>query len=73
MLYYLPEGFNLLDFQQEGTVVNIKLASGGFITAEPLDYNHIKVRTVNSTDPMDYLNVRYQPGEIIALDLLDDV
>ncbi|HEX3011554.1 MAG TPA: YlzJ-like family protein [Syntrophomonadaceae bacterium] len=70
MLYYLPEDISLLDFENIGLVVNIKLASGGFIEAEPLDYNHVKVKSIISTDPMDYLNSRYQPGEILALDLM---
>jgi hypothetical protein len=69
MLFYLPENLNLSDFGQEGNVVSVKLASGGFLSAEPVDFNHIRVKAVYSTDPMDYLNNRYQPGQILKMDL----
>lgn len=69
MLYYLPENISLEDFQNEKPQVKIDLTSGGFITAEPVDYNHVRICTINSTDPLDYLDTHYQPGEIVALGL----
>lgn len=69
MLYYLPETFDFKDYQDDKPVVKIDLVSGGFITAESVDYNHVRIWTINSTNPMDYLDSRYQPGEILELGL----
>lgn len=69
MLYYLPEGLSLHEFQEMKAPVTIKLNSGGYIAAESLDYNHIRVLEVHSTNPADYLNSSLQPGQILALNL----
>jgi hypothetical protein len=71
MLYYLPENFDVNEFQDSKTFLAIKLASGGFVTAEAIDHQHVRIWSINSTDPMDYLNDRYKPGQVLKVGLTD--
>ena len=48
--------------------ISIPLASGGHVLAESAGNNRIRIVSVCSTDPMDYLDLRYQPGNILSLD-----
>lgn len=71
MLYYLPEAFNLLEYNDSNKdAVFIKLASGGFVQAEPIDNNEVRILQVNSTDPMDYMQPFYQPGQVLSRNIL---
>lgn len=68
MIIYIADPMELLQQQQEEKKqVKIKLPSGGYLTAEAVDFNHWKVIDICSTDPMDYLTERHYPGSIIAL------
>ncbi len=69
MIVYLPNPLELWSPQstEENKYVTVKLSSGGHIIAEPCEYNKLKVISISSTDPMDYLNNNLQPGKIISL------
>lgn len=66
MIVYLPEPFDLLNVPENNTIT-VKLVSGGYLTAELCEYNKLKVLSISSTDPMDYLKDNLQPGSIISL------
>ncbi len=68
MIIYIADPMELLQQQEEKKQVKIKLPSGGYLTAESVDYNHWKVVDICSTDPMEYLNERHYPGSIIGLE-----
>lgn len=68
MIFYSPTPLDLLtNTSNEQNIVNIQLGSGAYVKAEPLAYNKIRVLDLFSTDPMDYLDDRLQPGSIITL------
>lgn len=67
MIVYVPEPLELLQSSSPTKTITVKLSSGGYITAEPLEYNKLRVLSVSSTDPMDYLNSKLQPGSVISL------
>lgn len=67
MIFYTPEPFELFSQGAPVNTVMLKLPSGGHILAEPCEYNKLRVLNVVSTEPMDFLNSRYQPGNIIEL------
>ncbi|NLJ72932.1 MAG: hypothetical protein GX333_07975 [Syntrophomonadaceae bacterium] len=66
MIVYLPYPFEVWDLPVDN-LVNIKLASGGILTAELQEYNKLKVISISSTDPSDYLKDNLMPGSIISL------
>lgn len=70
MIIYVPEPMGLLYNSGASEVITLKLASGGFITAEPCGHDKIKVVSINSTDPMDYMNEKYQPGSILDMKIV---
>jgi len=45
--------------------ITISLPSGGVLLAENIDPNNLRVCGLISTDPMDFLNTDWQPGNII--------
>lgn len=68
MILYALEPLELLEKNNPQQTVIMKLPSGGLLTVEVCDNNNLKVLSLNSTDPMDYLNSQYQPGSIISLE-----
>ncbi len=71
MILYTPNPLELLETSKTNELVNIKLPSGGSINAEPLDFCQLRIVEIISTDPMDYMDSKYQPGNIIKLSLED--
>lgn len=67
MIFYSPAPMELFDVSENKELIHIKLPSGGFISAEPSSYKKLKVIDIVSTDPMDYMNSRIQPGQILEL------
>lgn len=71
MLIYSPmppeliwEGYD--EFKPQYEEINL---DGILIQIEPLGNNHARVVRIFSTDPPDYLNSLYQPGNIIRYEL----
>lgn len=67
MILYTPMPTDLLENKEIQNIVKIQLPSGGYIRAETLEYNRIRVIDLVSTDPADYLNASWQPGTLLAL------
>lgn len=67
MIIYLPDPQELINAMEFKETIQIKLPSGGYVNAEPLSYNQLRVIDVVSTDPMDYMHERYQPGEVVTI------
>ncbi|MBO8158554.1 YlzJ-like family protein [Thermosyntropha sp.] len=67
MIIYIPEPMELLYNKEAPELITLKLASGGFITAERYGNDKIRILSLNSTDPMDYMNEKYRPGSIIEM------
>lgn len=68
MIFYMPVPIDCLAYEQnnEGTIT-LKLPSGGLINAVSDEFNQLRVISISSTDPRDYLNSKYQPGTIISM------
>jgi hypothetical protein len=71
MILYLPDPLELLENSKTNELINIKLPSGGSMNAEPLDFGQLRIIEIISTDPMDYMDSKYQPGTVIKLRLED--
>ena len=67
MIIYLPDPQEIINAMEYQETIQIPLSSGGFVNARPLCYKQARVIGVVSTDPMDYMNEKYQPGELISL------
>ncbi|HHV15761.1 MAG TPA: hypothetical protein GXX58_04205 [Gelria sp.] len=69
MIIYIPDPWEALNQSQNEPLprIRIKLSSGGHINAECLEVDQVRVLSLDSTDPMDYMNQQYQPGSIIQL------
>ncbi len=67
MIVYVPEPLELYQSTPKDNTITVKLSSGGFVIAEPCEYNKLRIVRVCSTDPMDYLNSNLQPGNVISL------
>lgn len=67
MIFYASDPLELLNVTDLSNVISIPLPSGGYIRAETLEYNRIRVIDLVSTDPMDYLNEKWQPGSLLSL------
>lgn len=67
MIIYLPDSTMLFENSEQGKTIVLDLPSGGHIIAEQCNDNRLKVLSVNSTDPMDYMNTQYQPGSYLSM------
>jgi hypothetical protein len=67
MIIYMPEPMDLLNNQNVPECKTISLPSGGYLNLEILDSYKARVIGVVSTDPMDYMNQHYQPGNLLDL------
>lgn len=65
MMYSL-DPMSLVSWEMPDSI-RIPLASGGHVLAENAGNNQIRIVSVCSTDPMDFLDLRYQPGNILSL------
>lgn len=69
MILYMPEPFEFgMGEKQPEEYFTLKLPSGGEIEVEPCGKNQVRVKRLNSTDPMDYINQKLQPGNVITLE-----
>ena len=68
MILYDPDPMQLLK-QELPDYITVKLPSGGFILVEPSGNLEMKVVSINSTAPQDFLNSKYQPGSTIKMKL----
>ena len=69
MIVYVPEPLELYQSADKDNTITVKLSSGGYVTAQPCEYNKLRIVSVCSTDPMDYLNSNLQPGNVISLQI----
>ena len=67
MIIYIPDPWEALAQTQSLPRIRIKLPSGGHLNGECLEVDQVRVLSLDSTDPMDYINQQYQPGRIIQL------
>ncbi|MDD4803046.1 MAG: YlzJ-like family protein [Syntrophomonas sp.] len=67
MIIYTPNPLELLENKDASILINIKMPSGGSLNVEPLGYDQIRIVDIMSTDPMDFMNNKYQPGNVIKL------
>lgn len=69
MIIYYPDAHSLIALAEFREKRQIKLPSGGFVNAEALPDNRLRILEVVSTDPMDYMIEKYQPGMVIELNI----
>lgn len=67
MIIYLPDPQDIINAMEFQETIQIPLPSGGFVNAQPLDFQQARVVGIVSTDPMDYMDEKYQPGALISL------
>lgn len=67
MIYYMPDPLELLQNIDNPEHRTITLPSGGLLNIEILDKQQARVIGIISTDPMDYMNSKLQPGNIFDL------
>jgi hypothetical protein len=68
VIVYHPDPLELLIHDPKIKTTTIKLPSGGHILAEVCDFNRLRVISINSTDPMDYMDTDFQPGSFIDIE-----
>lgn len=69
MILYLPEPFEFpVEEKNETAMFVLKLPSGGELEVKSCGQNQVQVLNIRSTDPMDYLHPKYQPGSVIILE-----
>ena len=67
MIYYMPDPLDLLQSINTPEHRTITLPSGGLLDIEMLDKQQARVVGIISTDPMDYMDTKFQPGNILDL------
>lgn len=67
MIYYMPDPLDLLQNIKTREHRTITLPSGGLLNIEILDKQQARVVGIISTDPMDYMDTKLQPGNILDL------
>jgi hypothetical protein len=73
MILYTPNPLELLETGEAIKLINVKLPSGGSMNAQALDFGQLRIVEIISTDPMDYMDSKYQPGNVIQLRLEDSL
>lgn len=73
MILYTPNPQELFENIKTNEIVNIKLPSGGSMNAEALDFGQLRIVEIISTDPMDFMDSKYQPGTVIKLRVEDSL
>ncbi|MGI5920260.1 MAG: YlzJ-like family protein [Syntrophomonadaceae bacterium] len=70
--YYLPNPMEIFEqVQSETKYKDYRLPSGGIVSAELLPDSKIRIVSICSSDPMDYLNSAIAPGSIIELGIVN--
>jgi hypothetical protein len=73
MILYDPDPMQLLN-QEPPNYITIKLPSGGLILAKPAGNYEMQIISISSTDPQDFINSRYQPGNMLKMQFaLDNI
>jgi hypothetical protein len=68
VILYLPEPFEFgTEEKKSEQSFSLKLPSGGELVVEVCGQNQVRVIDIRSTEPMDYINVKFQPGSVIDL------
>lgn len=67
MIYYMPDPLELLQNIKTYEHRMITLPSGGLLNIEIMDKQQARVVGIISTDPMDYMDTKLQPGNILDL------
>jgi len=65
VIIYIPNPWEALNQNETLPRIRIKLPSGGHLNGECLEVDQVRVLSLDSTDPMDYIT--HQPGSIIQL------
>lgn len=65
MIYYLMNPLELLEHLPQKERRYYRLPSGGILTAEVLPTGQQQVVDIMSTDPVDYMNAKLVPGELL--------
>lgn len=69
MIFYTPDPLDLLANQEINQRREYRLPSGGILTTEILADNRVRVVSLTSTDPADYMNASLIPGNVMELRL----
>lgn len=67
MIYYMPDPLDLLTNQETTKQRNYELPSGGILITELLPDQRVRIVSVSSTDPMDYMNPNLAPGQVLEI------
>lgn len=69
MIFYLDPNdiFNKCNNEEKHLNISISLNSGGTVYAQHIEGNKLKILSIESTNPMDFLHPDYQPGNTIDL------
>ncbi|MGE5390976.1 MAG: YlzJ-like family protein [Deltaproteobacteria bacterium] len=67
MIFYTPNPLDLLANQEMSDRREYRLPSGGILTTEVMEDNRVRVVSLTSTDPADYMNQELAPGRVIEL------
>lgn len=67
MILYYPDPLSGMASEDGGQQRSYRMPSGGVVVAEVLNDKQIRINSVFSTDPMDYLNPDLTPGSILDL------
>lgn len=69
MIFYTPNPLDLLANQEISDRREYRLPSGGILTTEVMEDNRVRVLSLISTDPADYMNSAFSPGRVMELRL----
>lgn len=67
MIFYLPDPLAMMPAEEAGPQRTYRMPSGGIVYAELLNDKEIRITSVCSTDPMDYMHPLLSPGSILKL------
>lgn len=67
VIYYTPDPLDLLNKGDPSKIISIPLPSGGYLRAEAVENYRIRILELVSTEPMDYMDERLQPGRLVSL------
>jgi len=69
VIFYTPDPLDLLANQETNQRREYRLPSGGILTTEILPDNQVRIISLISTDPADYMNASLAPGSVMELRL----
>lgn len=67
MIFYTPDPLDLLANQATSERREYRLPSGAILTTEILADNRVRIVSLTSTDPADYMNSNLTPGLVMEL------